>query len=82
VRSQRQTKDGNENKKATPKGGLQTLQLQHGLRTANGGGILTIKNPQAGHVVDLPMPPVSVDGEHRNVGFYVIAWLNGRKNCR
>jgi len=41
---------------------LQTLQLQHWLRTVNGGGIPSIKNPETGEVVELSMPLARSDG--------------------
>lgn len=41
---------------------LQTLQLQHWLRTVHGGGIPSIKNPETGEVVALPMPLARSDG--------------------
>lgn len=41
---------------------LQTLQLQHWLRTAKNGGAPTIKDPETGVVVELPLPLARSDG--------------------
>jgi integrase len=48
--------------KGTKTDKLQTLQLQHWQRTAKSGGIPTVKDPETGLVVDLPLPLARSDG--------------------